>query len=127
MLRGAKRDKLDPALDAFDVETARQLVLPLALALDYLHHKVRNTCRGCKPFLSPVAHTFNANMPTQLVVHLDVKLDNVMIKLAPPEDGPGPMGRERAILRDPESGRLVVKVRGVVVKVCCLCLEERMH
>lgn len=41
MLRGAKRDKFDPALDAFDVETARQLVLPLALALDYLHHKVR--------------------------------------------------------------------------------------
>lgn len=40
MARGAKRDKLDPALDAFDVKTARQLVLPIALALDYLHHKV---------------------------------------------------------------------------------------
>lgn len=71
-------------------------------------------------------------MPTcqQLVVHLDVKLDNVMIKLAPPEDGPGPMGRERAILRDPGSGRLVVKVRDVsvcVVRECCLCLEERLH
>lgn len=40
MMRGAKRDKLDPELDHFDVETARELILPLALALDYLHHKV---------------------------------------------------------------------------------------
>jgi len=38
MMRGAK---LDPATDCFDVETARELILPLALALDYLHHKVR--------------------------------------------------------------------------------------
>lgn len=47
MMRGAKRDKLDPALDTFDVETARELILPVALALDYLHHKARRAvpCR----------------------------------------------------------------------------------
>ena len=39
-----------------------------------------------------------------------MKLDNIMLCLAPPEAGSGPQGRERAVLRDPETGRLVVKV-----------------
>ncbi len=51
-------------------------------------------------------------------MHLDVKLDNIMLKLAPVEAGGGPQGRERAILRDPESGRLEVKASGGGLRAC---------
>lgn len=57
-----------------------------------------------------LTQTTNQHINTQLVVHLDVKLDNIMVKLAPLEAGAGPQGRERAVLRDPETGRLVMKV-----------------
>lgn len=122
MMRGAKRDRLDPKLDHFDVETARELILPVALALDYLHHKVGSwVCGfvgwlvGWLPSKPQPPHATPPNTqphPTQLVVHLDVKLDNIMLRLAPPEAGAGPQGRERAVLRDPETGRLAVKVSG---------------
>jgi len=73
MMKGQKRNHLDPTTDRLEENMARKIFYAVSLALDYLHHK--------------------------LAVHLDVKLDNILLGL----DGDGNIRKEA-------DGRLVVKI-----------------